>query len=273
MKRIRTATTRDLANFLALAESESWRVPQVEREMFRQDWKPWAYALIHDGLFCGFVTAVMHQRSGWIGNLVVPRDKRGKGYGTLLFEAALAALEAQEATTIWLTASTAGAPLYRRFGFRDIDRIERWTLSRRLPGNPGFSKSSGPVEELHRADRENWGEERSALLGALVKRGKVVASGAAVTLLQQEAGQQIIGPWYAPVNCARDNQLLLGKLLACADPTREVVIDLLTSSTLGPLLTEHGFCRTGENGLMVRGDISGVRLSRMHSLASLGSIG
>ena len=41
----------------------------------------------------GFVTAVRHGRSGWIGNLLVAADARGRGIGTSLFKQAMQVLQ------------------------------------------------------------------------------------------------------------------------------------------------------------------------------------
>jgi len=84
---------------------------------------------------------------------------------------------------------------------------------------------------------------------------------------------QILGPWYSPNLCPRANRRLLQQALAVADPTREIVADLLASSPLRQLLAGAGLSPAGMNLLMVRGSHSAVDLRMLVTLASLGSMG
>jgi N-acetylglutamate synthase-like GNAT family acetyltransferase len=101
---IRVACEPDWENFLVLASAEGWRVPRLESRLFQGPWLPFARVLEEGETFCGMVTAVAHQHSGWIGNLIVSKELRGKGYGSQLFLAALSALEEVQLETVWLTA-------------------------------------------------------------------------------------------------------------------------------------------------------------------------
>ena len=83
----------------------------------------------------------------------------------------------------------------------------------------------------------------------------------------------MIGPWYCKQRNGRSNRLLLAQLLAAADPTLEMVIDLICPSPLALLLSAAGFFCLGLAALMVSGDDSGIELSAMLALASLGSVG
>ena len=102
-----------------MAAEEGWRIPEVERRLFQGVWTNQALALVEDEIFCGLVTAVAHQRSGWIGNLIVPSPLRGRGYGQRLFRAALELLKRCGVKTACLTASEQGQPLYEKAGLLD----------------------------------------------------------------------------------------------------------------------------------------------------------
>jgi hypothetical protein len=65
-------TDADWQVFLALAREEGWRVPKSELELFRGPLAGSAFVLRRGEEVLGFVTAVAHERSGWIGNLIVP---------------------------------------------------------------------------------------------------------------------------------------------------------------------------------------------------------
>lgn len=273
MKKIRLAEKSDWDNFQALAELEGWRVPEVERQLFRESWTLFARVMEQGQTFCGLVTSVAYRRSGWIGNLIVPGELRGRGYGSRLFGAALSALQAQGMTSIWLTASESGRPIYEKSGFVAIDEIERWVSCKRAHFGSADSLVKDGGQKLVALDRAAWGEDRSALLEALDARGPAYACGDAVALLQREPELQIIGPWYSSTGCPRSNRLLLQKILAEADPNVELVVDVLQSSPIRQLLSATGFSCVGSNALMVQGDTTRVQIKTMVSLASLGSIG
>ena len=273
MNKIRIAQKPDWTSFFALADAEGWRVPEVERQLFAGRWCDCAQALKEDDRFSGLVTAVAHQHSGWIGNLIVPERLRGRGYGSRLFEAALSALQAQGMTSVWLTASESGRPIYEKSGFVAIDEIERWVSCKRAPSGPADILVKDGGQKLVDLDRAAWGEDRSALLEALDARGEAYACGGAVALLQREPGLQIVGPWYSSTGCPRSNRLLLQKILTEADPNVVLVVDVLKSSPVRQLLSATGFACVGSNVLMAQGDTGHVHREMMVSLASLGSIG
>ncbi len=269
---ITTPTRSEWTLFSELARLEGWRVPALELELFQGDLAHGAFVLRAEEMPRGFVTAVAHERSGWIGNLIVPARERGKGFGARLFGHALQTLEERGMSSQWLTASPLGRPLYERRGFRVVDRVERWTL--RLEGSWDAAACDGAGEdELLRGDREAWGESRSALLMALSRKGRVIAFGGTVALLQDGGGVQILGPWCSREGCPRENRRILLAALSLARPGDELVADVLASSPVAPLLTAAGFIRTGETDLMVRGASEGLDLSRVVALASLGSMG
>ena len=270
---IRQPTPSDWKLFSALAVDEGWRVPQFEDRLFQGSWSHSARVLEVDSKFAGLVTAVAHERSGWIGNLIISPHLRGRGYGLNLFQAALSTLQAQRLASIWLTASELGRPIYEKSGFTLVDTIERWVSCNRFSDGPAMETTSVAKETLCVFDLAAWGEARTSLLDALLEQGQTYAIDDTVAFLQREPGLQIIGPWYSPSCCPRVNRQLLQQILAAADPDVEIVVDILSSSPLRQLLTAAGFACTGKNSLMVLGDGDAPDLSMMGSLASLGSIG
>ena len=271
MVSLRRPDVLDWELFFSLAETEGWQIPLLERQLFQGPWSEFVRVLDNKGIFCGLVTAVPHERSGWIGNLLVPQRLRGKGYGTRLFQAALESLLRRNLDTVWLTASSAGRPIYEKSAFTAVDRIERWVLPARTMAVVRGNKAAPACGGLAEAERVVWGEDRRVLLDCLLPQGRVLACGGAVALVQLGTDVQICGPWYVQGQDHQANRRLLADLLAVINPVRKTVVDLLASSALQPLLAEAGFALTGENALMARGDLSLVDLRRMVSLASLGS--
>lgn len=270
---LRAASRRDLQIFLRLARAEGWRVPEFERRLLQDDFSGAVQVLGEGEVFCGMVSALAHQRSGWIGNLMVPPRLRRRGYGQSLFAAAVSELERQAVETIWLTASPQGQPLYCRHGFESVGDIERWVLPAGGGARGDVNASGSDWIGLRQADRQVWGESREGLLKALAPGSRAFAHGDAVALLQSDRCLQLLGPWYAPGMCPRGNRLLLQEVMAARNPQLELVVDLLSVSPLRALLAASGFTPQGRTALMVRGDCSGVELQGMVALASLGSMG
>lgn len=269
---IRPPNQCDWERFSFLASSEKWRVPSSELQRFKGPWSHCAYVLDHNG-FCGLVTSVAYEKSAWIGNLIIPRNLRKKGYGTHLFRFVLADLVGLGITSIWLTASEQGRSIYEREGFVAVDFIERWELplSGRAVSSP--EESNDFCELLLLSDRLAWGEMRHPLLPVLCKDGQVFAVEDAVAMLQPGPDVQVVGPWYSKAASADENRELLEKIMIAADPCIDLVMDVFGSSPLQRLCKTSGFICTGQASLMVYGNIDSINLKSMMSMASLGSVG
>lgn len=270
---IRHPNRADWEIFMSLAGAENWRVPHNEQQLFMGPWSQHAYVLDDTG-FCGLITAVAYEKSGWLGNLIVPRQLRGRGYGSHLFRAAFSDLVEQGVMSVWLTASEQGRSIYEREGFVVVDRIERWILPTQ---EEAFSRSQllthDSCESLLRMDSEVWGESRIPLLSELCRAGEIFSVGSSIALLQKGPGHQMIGPWYSHDAGARPNRELLQALVTLSCPSAEIVVDCLSSSLVPSLCGSSGFKLKGHAALMAYGDIKAVNLKRLMSLASLGSIG
>lgn len=262
----------DWETFSTLAYLEKWRVPHTELQLLKGPWSQ-CVRVLDDNKFCGLVTSVAYENSAWIGNLIVPHNLRGKGYGSQLFKSVLEDLIEQVMTSIWLTASDQGRNLYEREGFVEVDCIERWVLppSGAVIGCPVGGES--PFEKLLYADRLVWGENRESLLSVLCNGGKVFTLEGVTALLQAEPDVQIVGPWYSHGASVHAHQALLKMVIAATNPKLPVVADLFASSPLPALCDSAGFQFTGRTSLMAYGDISSIDLKSMVSLASLGSVG
>jgi len=271
MQTVQRMMDGDWPHFLDLARQEGWRVPASELDLLRGPLAGSAFVLKHHGERCGYVSAVAAGDSGWIGNLIVPAEKRGRGYGKRLFSHALKRLTAQGCRSQWLTASPLGRPLYEKNGFVAIDSIERWIFPAD-GARPFASEAESATTTVLSADASAWGVARTALLLPLLGGGTVASAGLTAALLQPGEQLQVLGPWYSSSCCPRENRTVLTRLLAAAGPT-EICADVPASSPLRLLLDAAGFRRSGSTALMVRGDRSDVNLSSLVALASLGSIG
>lgn len=260
----------DWKTFLQMADCEGWTVPDQEVALLKGPLAEGTVALRMDGRMVAFVSAVCHGRSGWVGNLLMHPDMRGRGLGRRLFDHTLELLERKGAKEIWLTASKMGRPLYERSGFVCVNRTVRWKCSGGLGGG---QKGQQDAELLIAADSHAWGEERRSLLEPLAASGLVFAEGSSAALLQGGEGEQVIGPWLSGSLCPMENRSLLTAILEAAAPDRPLVVDLLDTSPVRTMLVAAGFERQGSSDLMVRGESASTFQPGLVALASLGSIG
>jgi GNAT superfamily N-acetyltransferase len=268
---IRHPNQADWRQFSALSAGEGWRVPQSELRLFQETWSQNAYVLEDDG-FCGFVTAVAYEKSAWIGNLIVQSDMRSKGYGSRLFTTALHNLLGRGMTSVWLTASELGLPIYEKEGFVKVGMIERWLLAE--PRDEPFYKGGERSDcSLLSADREVWGENRSMMLSELTGHGQVFSAGNSVALLQVSDDIQVLGPWYSEDASEQANHEILQQVVTVADTDVELVADVIATPASNRLFESCGFTCSGRTVLMASGEIGAVDLRKMISLASLGSFG
>jgi ribosomal protein S18 acetylase RimI-like enzyme len=188
----------DIPLFLALAAEEGWVAEAWEFEFLLQEFPQGCFtARSSDGAATGFVTSLRHDRSGWIGNLLVTAEYRGKGIGERLFCCAHDALRNNGVQAVWLTASQQGKSLYEKHGFRTVDTILRWVGTGRQRHATHGGNECGEASDSSSIDCLAWGDRRAALLAATVARGELnlAASGFCVIQPCNEARQ--IGPFAA----------------------------------------------------------------------------
>ena len=269
---VRPVHASDWEQFITLAQGENWRVPQFELQLFQGSWSRFVHVADDQGV-CGLATAVAYQSSAWIGNLIVSPQKRGRGYGAALFKTVLAELVEQGIKSVWLTASVQGQPIYQRAGFVEVGRIERWVRPASAALTEISDQESSQTDILFREDRIGWGEDRQPLLSALAGHGRVFSDEAGAALLQLWPDLQMIGPWYSRSTNVQQSSKLLDRMVAKANQAAELVLDVFAARNLATPLLGAGFELAGETTLMAYGEVSGIDLGSMVSLASLGSIG
>ncbi len=262
-------TDDDWQIFISWADAEGWKIPFQEQRLLQNQLRPCFFALKHRGRRCGYVSAVAYKNSGWIGNLLVDPQLRGKGYGSALFNFALDFLQKIQPERIWLTASLQGAPLYRKHGFMTVDRVERWTAHGR--GELQLS-ACDQLSELIELDRRCWNESRAPLLALLADDAGVIGNGRTLAMLQGGVAFWQLGPWLSAGRCPRENRLLLTQSLKETPEHKILVADVLSSAEAEWHLRNAGFTRQGTNDLMCRSQ-QPVQTNGVIALASLGSIG
>jgi hypothetical protein len=123
----------------------------------------------------------------------------------------------------------------------------------------------------HRRRREWLGESRARLLKHLVANGEVCSGGASAALLQVPAPLRVLGSWLKAIG---DDDVAAGLSAAVATTSvgTEIVTNVVRSAALDAHLNQAVFAGRATT-LMVQGGMDHVDLSRIVSLASLGSVG
>jgi GNAT superfamily N-acetyltransferase len=71
-----------------------------------------------DGALVGIGTAIVHGKTAWLAHIVVHKDYRNKGIGTIVTNSLIDLVNTSSCKTILLLATTLGEPVYRKFGFQ-----------------------------------------------------------------------------------------------------------------------------------------------------------
>ena len=156
-----------------------------------------------DGRPAGICVATPYGKSGFIGELIVHPDVRGKGLGAALLNHAISYLHQTGAETVYLDGVLPAVPLYERNGFRKICRSFR--LSGKLAGqsHPDVrAMTAGDLLAVFALDRRLFGEDRSFFLARRLELfpllSKVMLSGGQVTgYILGRRGEDWVsaGPW------------------------------------------------------------------------------
>ena len=153
-----------------------------------------------DGRVVGVSYAASFGRTGWIGNVAVRPDVRGRGIGTAVSRAALDALQQAGVVTVLLTATKLGRPIYEKLGFgydglhygiwrRDPEAAADSTRDGAGDGGAGDggagdggagdggAVTDGGIEDAARLDAAATGEDRRRYLTPLAARIRVTGDG------------------------------------------------------------------------------------------------
>jgi len=260
----------ELSDFLALAAAENWICGRWEFDFLLSNFPQGCLVMRMDDAPVAFITAIKYGTSGWIGNLVVRRDLRGKGFGSALMGKALEALLEAGARTVWLTASEAGKSIYERLGFDAIDAVKRWYGS----GSCGVGGEATDFcrTDLLALDRAGWGDDRAKIIAEARTRGNVIARDGGFLISQPGAEGVQLGPWGA------DGPETAGALLdiarARAGEGTRLFLDVPARNVdAAPLLLSRRFALRGSALLMFLGDKPAYEPGRIYALASMGSMG
>ena len=221
------------------------------------------------------VTTTRYRRTGWIGNLIVPPERRGLGIGSRLMEHAIRHLEHAGIATIRLEADPMGINIYRKLGFADEFDSPRF---RREPGGTRGARSAVPLPDadpnvVAAFDEPRFGDDRAGLLrllhaGALASwRAPESGELGGYLMVQPAAAGARLGPWVASdVGVAG---MLLDAALGSFGHGAVILAVPGPNVACRELLASRGFFETPSSLRMVRGpDVGRGRPENVYALAN-----
>src|SRR5262245_60024656 len=215
-----------------------------------------------DGRWIGSaLTLPLGPRLAWISMLLVTKAARGRGLGTALLSAALAAAEAS-GRGAGLDATEFGRPIYLPLGFRDVFALARWQLAAPprtpLAPPPGISVRAAGRDDLAAIlsyDPGRSGFCRAAIHGDLASRSAgfaQVASTQSGALAGFVLGREGRRSWHIGPVVAEDEATALALLsTAAARLAQPLIVDVPE---------RHGQVR---DWLLAQGATAPRRFSRM----------
>jgi ribosomal protein S18 acetylase RimI-like enzyme len=260
----------DVDVFLELAAAEGWICDRWEFDFLLRTFPLGCLVERANGRAVAFVTSIKYGRSGWIGNLLVREELRGKGSGAALMQEALNSLVEAGAETVWLTASEQGKSIYERLGFVAIDTIKRWTgLGRE--GDAAVIRGISTAQMVV-LDQAGWGDRREAIIAAVAERGMVCGGYDGFLVAQPLTVGIQVGPWGCSSREAAAKHL--DKALATAGAGTRVFLDVpVRNVAASALLYARGFRVNRTNTLMYLGHTPDYNPEHVYALASMGSMG
>lgn len=120
-------------------------------------------------------TSIFHGRSAWVAHIIVGKDFRNRGLGTLITEALIKDILQRKFTTIQLVATPMGEPIYRKLGFqKDIEYAFVKDGVHTSEPNNILSYQPEYADEILSLDAYASGEDRTQLLTPHLNEAKII---------------------------------------------------------------------------------------------------
>jgi len=117
MFQVQTMSAEDFAFAIHLTDTMSWRLAAEDFQWMTTLEPDGCFVLWDDGERVGVATTIRFGPIGWLGNVIVREDQRGRGAGSHLVQHALDYLTTHGVQTIGLYAYQNRIPFYQRLGF------------------------------------------------------------------------------------------------------------------------------------------------------------
>jgi ribosomal protein S18 acetylase RimI-like enzyme len=192
-----------------------------------------------DGQPVGIGIATSYGESGFIGELIVHPDYRGRGIGATMLKHAINYLHRRGAMTIYLDGVPNAVPLYERYGFRKVCRSLRFTgKTNSVPHTTVRPLLASDLPAVYTLDRQEFGADRSSFLAYRLQNYpglcKVMVDGEHICgfiLGRRGEGWIAAGPWVVS-NRALQPEFML-ESLACEASHLPLALGILECNRRG----------------------------------------
>jgi GNAT superfamily N-acetyltransferase len=276
--KIRGMRDSDIEFAFECTNSEGWL--SETRETFRAflEYDPeGCFIAERKGRNIGICIATKYESNGFLGELIVIKEERGKGFGRRLLEHSVQYLKAHPIHNVFLDGDLGAVGMYEKLGFRRVCKSFRFIG--RLEGEGGRSiqpVKSEDIETICQIDKELFGDDRSfflrrriALFPNLFKVLKIDDEICGYISGQPGNGLTSVGPWALTRNVTSPLELLASLSNEIGDGLMRIGILERNSEAAGlmrsiPTFEEREYCWR-----MVMG--SSAELGMNDSLLAVGS--
>lgn len=154
-----------------LTQKENWR-SETDKEMgtfFAHDPDGCFIAEVN-GKPVGICVATAYQQNGFIGELIVIPEARGKGVGKALLHSSLDYFQSKNIQQVYLDGVIKAVPLYEKTGFKTINRSLRFFGQ--IPGEPDINCepiTTDNIQPVLDLDQKLFGDDRGFFLNKRVE--------------------------------------------------------------------------------------------------------
>ncbi|MBN2030001.1 GNAT family N-acetyltransferase [bacterium] len=204
--RIRHMTFSDIEFALACTHEEGWRSETSETfKNFLQYDAEGCFIAEEDHQAIGLCVGTHYGNWGFLGELIVIKEKRGLGIGRSLLNHTIVYLKDRGSETVVLDADLLAVPLYENVGFQKICRSFRFIGRNEGNRSPHVRvMQADDLDQVKNLDKIAFGADRSFFLKRIFnlhpEYAKVLVSDGEISgfILAQKGYQVIsVGPWIA----------------------------------------------------------------------------
>lgn len=189
--KIRKAIHEDYEDLVKLSNEVNWNY-EINDFILMEKSGISKTLIVEESDIIGMITIFDYGKIGWISNLIVKEDWRGKGIGKLLLKEAIKLLNNKK--TIALFSKQESIEFYLKNGFK-IDREFYFAkLNNKFKNNKNEFKKSDWDDIIHIMDFLCFGYERLPLLKLMVNNGYVLKRGIEFAIIRYGAKESTVGP-------------------------------------------------------------------------------
>jgi len=193
-KTVRLLAPGDVEAALDLSISAGWNQTEADWRMLLRLAPGGCFAIEDGGAVRATATLLgFGKELGWVGMVLTHPLYRRRGFARTLLEHVVSVADAWGIACLKLDATDQGEELYRGFGFRAAQPVERWWRHGEASVDGPRAHGQWPVD-FGKLDTQAFGVDRSALLGALAERSSVFAVDGGFAFLREGVRAPYAGP-------------------------------------------------------------------------------